>query len=687
MAKNTVKVDPFTLEIIKESLIAIGDEMFIATQRTSMSTIIYEVLDYASGLTDAHGNLIVQGNGVTGFLGTLTHAVRSVIEKFGDNLHPGDIIITNDPYSGGGTHLSDVTLAMPIFYKGQLVAFAANKAHWTEVGGMSPGSWTTDSTDVWQEGMQFPCIKLYIKGEVVPGLIDMIRANVRTPDMSIGDMNAQAASLRLAEMRFVELCERYSAETVLFGINALLDYGEELTRQALKRIPRGVYEAVDYVDDDGIDPGPFVMRVKVTVTDDEFICDFTGTHPQVAGPINSGRTGLESAVRVLFKALTDPQIPANEGCFRPLRVICPDGTMATASRPAPTSTYWEVMEFGADLVWKALAPVVPERLTMGHFLSVCGTVISGKHPDTGELFILVEPQVGGWGAGIGRDGENAMFCIGDGETYVIPVEVCETRYGVMVDQFALNNADGGAGRYRGGRGVFRDYRITADEAIVTGTFGRHKFLPWGMKNGQPGSRNYMEMFHADGSSKVFGKVARYKLKRGEVARMATGTGGGYGDPMSRPVEEIERDVRNEYISPEQAEREYGVVIDSRSGRGERRRSSGAGRTAFGAVPSSANDSRAYDSKADPRGAGIRMGDRVDAILAIIRGETSASVVALRYGVERSVVDAWVNQFIQAGEGAVSSAGSGSASSEVSELRAMLRQLSDEVSTLRRSMKP
>ncbi len=569
MHNQPITVDPFTLEIIKESLIAIGDEMFIATQRTSMSTIIYEVLDYACGLTDANGDLIVQGNGVTGFLGTLTSAIRSTIDKFGGKLDPGDIIITNDPYSGGGTHLSDVTLVKPIFYQGRLLAFAANKAHWTEVGGMAPGSWTTDSTDVWQEGLQFPCIKLYIRGEIVPGLIDLIRANVRTPDMSIGDMSAQAASLRLAETRFVDLCERYGVETVLYAIDALLAYGEKRTREALKRIPNGVYEASDFVDDDGIDPGPFEMRVKVTVTDDKFICDFTGTHAQVRGPINSGRTGLESSVRVLFKALTDPQIPANEGCFRPLEVICPDGTMATAQRPAPTSTYWEVEEFGTDLVWKALAPFAPERLTMGHFLSVCGTVISGTHPDTGELFILVEPQVGGWGAGQDKDGENAMFCIGDGETYVIPVEVCETRYGVLVDQFAFNVADGGAGRYRGGRGVFRDYRMTADDALVTGTLGRHKFPPWAMKGGAPGSNNYLQVFHADGSTKVFGKVARYPLKQGEVARFATATGGGYGDPRSRPLEEIERDVRDGYITVEQAERAYDVIIDPRSGKGQR----------------------------------------------------------------------------------------------------------------------
>jgi N-methylhydantoinase B len=676
-ASKRGEIDPFTLEIIRESLIAIGDEMFIAMQRTSMSTIIYEVLDYASGLLDADGNLIVQGNGVAGFLGTLTAAVRSVIDKFKDDLAPGDIIITNDPYSGGGTHLSDVTLVMPIFHKGRLVAFAGNKAHWTEVGGMAPGSWTTDSTDVWQEGLQFPCIKLFVKGQPIQSLIDLIRANVRTPDMSIGDMSAQAASLRLAEIRFTELCERYGAETVLYGIESLLDYGEKLTRESLKRIPKGTYEAVDYVDDDGIGHGPFEVRVKVTVTDDKFMCDFTGCHPMVPGPINSGRTGLESAVRVVFKALTDPSIPANEGCFRPLEIICPDGTLATAQRPAPTATYWEVMDQLADLVWKALAPAVPDRLPAGHFLSVCGTVISGVHPDTGDLFILVEPQTGGWGGGATRDGENALFCIGDGETYLIPVEVCETRYGVLVDQFALNITEGGAGRYRGGRGILRDYRITAHEALVTGTFGRHKFMPWGMKGGKEGSRNYIELISQDGTSKVIGKIARAKLKRGEVARMATGTGGGYGDPLARPIDDITRDVRDGYITPEMAEKDYGVRVEFREGRwhGERaRRSNGM----FGVPPKSTGD------VAGGRAGTIRASDRAEAVMGVIRGDTTIPAVAMRFSVDRAEVERWVNQFVDAGEAAIRPPVS--AEAELDELRTMVRDLSEELRSLRRSMR-
>jgi N-methylhydantoinase B len=220
------------------------------------------------------------------------------------------------------------------------------------------------------------------------------------------------------------------------------------------------------------------------------------------------------------------------------------------------------MLYAADLIWKAMARVLPDRLPAGHFLSVCGTVVAGLHPDTGELFLLVEPQAGGWGAGADKDGENGLVCVGDGETYVIPVEICETRYGVLVDQFSLDIADGGAGKFRGGRGLVRDYQITADEAWFTGTFGRFKFLPWGMEGGALGSKNYTKILFADGRDPdVFGKTAQYHLKKGDVARLITGTGGGYGNPFERSPEEVQSDVKNGYVTVAQADKEYGVVLN------------------------------------------------------------------------------------------------------------------------------
>ncbi|MFB0547127.1 MAG: hydantoinase B/oxoprolinase family protein, partial [Anaerolineae bacterium] len=470
-----------------------------------------------------------------------------------------------DPYTGGGTHLSDITQITPIFYDGQIVAFSVNQGHWTEVGGKDAGSWTTDATEIYQEGLQFPCIKLFKRGEIDDSLVDLIAANVRTPDMTLGDMYAQAASLRLGERRFQEMCDRYGVDLVLTGIEALMDYGEEMTRKELAKLPKGEYEAVDYIDDDGVGNGPFEVRVKVTITDDEFICDFTGTHEQVPGPVNCTRTGLYSGVRSIFKALTDPSIPVNEGCFRPVKIICPDRTIFTCEKPAAVSTYWETMLYVTDLVWKAMAPIVPERLPAGHFLSVCGVVLAGLHPDSGDLFLLVEPQAGGWGAGATKDGENGLVCVGDGETYIIPVEVCETRYGVLVDQYGFDICEGGAGRFRGGRGLVRDYRITADEAWYTGTFGRFKFMPWAMEGAQEGSPNYTKIIIADGREPmVFGKTARFHLKKGDVARLITATGGGYGNPYERSIGAVQEDVKNGYITLEMAEKDYGVILDPKT---------------------------------------------------------------------------------------------------------------------------
>jgi N-methylhydantoinase B len=557
-------LDPFTVEIIKDALVAVGDEMFVSLQRTSKSPIIYEVLDYCCGILDDQAQLIAQGNGVAGFLGTLTFAAQSVLAKFGrEGLVEGDIVVTNDPYTGGGTHLSDVSLVMPMFVEGALVGFAANKAHWTEVGGKDPGSWTTDSTDIFQEGLQFPCVKLFDRGQPNQALLDLIEANVRTPDMTLGDIWAQVASCRLGALRFGEICNKHGVGRVQEAIRLLLDYGEAMVQRELATLPRGTFEADDWIDDDGLSDEPHHCRVKVTVTETEFIADFTGSAAQTPGPINCTWTGLVSAVRMVFKALTDPHIPANEGTFRAMTVICPPGTVFTAERPAPVSTYWETMIFAADLVWKAMAPHVPHRLSAGHFLSVCADVTVTVHPDTSQTTILVEPNAGGWGASIDQDGEGGLVCVGDGETYILPIEVTKTVYGILVDQYAFDIVDGGEGTHRGGRGLVRDYQIISDAGgSITATFGRHKYMPWGVAGGHDGSPNAVQIRFADGRPPVtVGKTARYPLAKGDVARLITGTGGGWGDPKRRPRELVLADLRAD------AAREiYGLTDEDLAGR-------------------------------------------------------------------------------------------------------------------------
>lgn len=285
---TTTKVDPFSLEIIKDSLISIGDEMFYALARTSMSPIIYEVLDYATGLTDAKVQLLTQGNGVTSFIGMLSSMVQEILKKYnnGEDLKPGDIIIMNDPYVGGGSHLSDVGLVMPIFYEDELVAFSVNKGHWTEVGGKDAGSFTSDSTEIFQEGLQFPAVKLFHTGTVNQAVVDILKANVRFPDLSLGDMWAQVAALRTGEKRFLELCDKHEKNNVQAAIDNLLEHGKRIAKEELAKLPKGTYKAESYIDDDGFGNGPFPIRVTVTITNDEFICDFRGSHPQVPGPVN-----------------------------------------------------------------------------------------------------------------------------------------------------------------------------------------------------------------------------------------------------------------------------------------------------------------------------------------------------------------------------------------------------------------
>jgi N-methylhydantoinase B len=552
--------DPYTLEIIKNALVAIGDEMFVALQRTSMSPIIYEALDFSVGLTDAEGNLIAQGQGTTVLLAMIDSFVHDIREKFAarNEIHPGDVFIGNDPYKGGGTHLSDFGLATPVFHEGQLVAFAVSKAHWLDVGGAVPGSFSTNATEIFQEGIQIPICKIVERGQTRQDILDIIAANIRVPQESIGDLWAGVAANGVAERRLRELFEKYGMGAVLAAKDELLEHGEAMVLKELRTLPKGTFVAEDLIDDDGRGTEPLRVVVKITITDDRFIADFTGSAPQSVGPINNSRTGLESAVRLIFKALTNPHIPANSGTFRPVEVICPDRTVFTCERPAPVSTYWETQMYAVDLIWRALAPHVPERLPAGHMLSVCAVILAGSHADTGRMALCVQPLLGGWGGGAGKDGESGQFSAADGETFNIPIEITEARYGFLVEQYAMHAEDGGHGEHRGGKGVVLDYRMRTDDFTLTGSFGRHKFPPWGMHGGNEGSRNYMRVMRRDGTETVLGKVTGLPLAKGDVVRMVTATGGGWGDPRLRDPELVRRDVRNGYLTAEQARSHYGV---------------------------------------------------------------------------------------------------------------------------------
>jgi N-methylhydantoinase B len=553
-------MEKFTLEIIQDALVAAGDEMFQTLQRTSMSPIIYESLDYAVGITDIKGELLAQGNGVTAFLAALDSVVSATLEKFnGENsLQEGDIIIANTPYAGGGTHLSDVSVIYPVFYKKELVAFTVNKAHWTELGGTFPGSVSTVATEIYQEGLHFPFIKIKSEGKINDAIIDLIKGNVRLPESTLGDLYAGIAATEVGAKRVLSIIEKYGLETYKKAKNDFLDYGERMCIEALKEIPNGIYEGETTIEDNGFGEGPFPIKAKITVTDTEFIADFNGSHPQVKGATNLSFSGLVTGCRSLFKAITTPQMDANGGSFRPMKVICEPGTIVSAEAPSAVSVYYEVLITSIDLIWKILAPLIPDRLPAGHMRSVCATFISGMHPDTNQFYIQAEPLAGGWGASATHDGNRGQLSCGSGESYNIPIEIREMRYGIQVEQYAFHNEGGGYGEFQGGNGQYLDYKIVSDGAHVTAAFLGEKTKTWGMKNGHDGSYNYFMIIKKDGSKERHSLGTNIYLEKGDIVRCTTATGGGYGNPKNRPKAQVLLDVKNEYITKEEAKEFYNL---------------------------------------------------------------------------------------------------------------------------------
>ena len=529
MSPVTLEADPFTIEIIKGTLTAIGEEMFAAQKRTSMSPVIYETLDFGVGVTDAQGRLIAQGTGIPGFVGALDGAVRDAIEKFGRReIRDGDIFITNDPYGGGGTHLSDVTLMKPVFFSGQLVAWTANKGHWTELGGANPGSFSVSTTDVYQEGLQLPCLRLFDRGRPQPAILDLIGANVRLPEMTLGDLWSSAAAIKVGARRLLSLFEKYGGQVTLQAIDALQEHGARMTAKAFDNLPKGRFKRQHAIDEDGLGNGPFEVAVEIRITDSHFVADFAGTAEAAPGPINCTRAALISAAREVFMGVVRPAVPATHGCFRQLEVRCPDNTVLTAQRPAPTSSYFEAMVAAADAMRLALAPAMPGRLAAGQFGSVCSMVLSRTDAQQGRPFILVQPLAGGWGAGADKDGESAQFCVGNGETSNIPVEIQEGRYGVRVERYQLRRDGGGEGKFQGGKGVVLEYLIEEEGLELSTYLGRGKTPPPGMLGGGSGTTNYAEVVNSDGSRRRITMAGRVRLKAGDRVRICTGTGGGWG---------------------------------------------------------------------------------------------------------------------------------------------------------------
>lgn len=547
--------DPITLEIIQNSLQATADEMFAAMRKTAMSSIIYEVLDMGTGILDAKGRIASSGAGIPAFIGVLDKAVQVIVEKFSHegDIEPGDVFTTNDPYYGGVTHLNDIIVAMPVFSDGRIIAWAANIAHNSDVGGKSPGSLSADATEIFQEGLRLPAIKLISRGEPIKSVFDILKVNSRMPDFLEGDIWAAIASVRIGAKRLVDIAEKYGAETFETAMDNFMDFGEQVSVTELANLPHGTFELTEEQDD-----GRF-YNVKVTISDSEFVVDLTDNPDQDPGPTNTSRDGVMVCAQMIFKSLTDPYSPCNEGSFRPIRLLTREGSVFHAKEPSPIGFYFETEVRVYDLIWRCLAQVVPDRLSAGHFASICGTFIGGPHPDTGRHYTIIEPEIGGWGASQGADGNSAIFSGFHGETYNCPAEISEARNGLFVDRMELNEEPGGEGQWTGGKGIRLDYRIRSDDCFLTAGYTRSKILPWALEGGNEGTPNYVRVIRTDGSSERYSFVSGLTVNKDDVIRIVTGAGGGLGDPKKRDPEAVRNDIRNGYISKERAAEVYGMV--------------------------------------------------------------------------------------------------------------------------------
>jgi N-methylhydantoinase B len=548
--------DPITLQIIENSLQAISDEMFASMRKTAMSSIIYEVLDMGTAITDRDGELATSGSGIPSFCATLDKAVRAIIRLHPDagDVAPGDVFVTNDPFYGGVTHLSDLIIALPVFFEDELVAWTANIAHHSDVGGLVPGSISNEAREIYQEGLRLPAVKLIDGGTPIRAVFDIMTVNSRLPDYLRGDLWAGIAAARLGERRILELVERYGADTFVDAIRLFMDHGERTSQRALASLPKGRFELREEQD------SGLVYHVAIEITDDAFTVDLRDNPDQDQGPSNASHDGSVTACQMIFKNITDRTVAANAGTFRPLQVLTRPGSVFAAQEPGAFGTYSEVEIRLYDLLWRCLAEHGMAELPAGGFASVCGTYIGGRHPDTGEHFTIIEPEVGGWGAYADRDGDSAQFSAGHGDTFNCPAEIAEARYGLYVDQLALNEEPGGEGAHRGGKGIVLDYRARSDKIFLTTTYTRYRQKPWPLGGGTEGSPNYVEVLRADGSREEFAIATEVDINTGDVIRIHTGNGAGYGDPQLRPREKILEDLRLGLLTPERAQEIYGPAV-------------------------------------------------------------------------------------------------------------------------------
>lgn len=559
-------MDPITVEVVNNALVAIAEEMTINLARTAHSTIVYEVQDFCTALLDAQGRLVAQPpGGLPLFVGDLDAAVGDGIAiHAAAGFQPGDVLLTN--HTGTcGQHLNNMVVYTPAFFGAKLIGFSATRAHWTDIGARLAGGFLTDAVSSYEEGIQIRSVKLYRGGKLDEDLERILRHNIRHAEMSFGDLHAQIAACRMAEGRLQELHASYGTETIDAAIEEGWNQAERTVRAAIAEFPDGTYAAQAFLDDDGVDIGkPVPIRVKVVVRGDRLTIDFSDMSPQVRGPINSGPAAGRSAARLALKYLFAPNVMANHGCFRPLEVVLPPGTLISAREPAAMSWWQTPLLTVIDTVLFAMCKAAPDRIPAAHYANVSAMLLTGWDSRSNRPFTNIEPVAGGWGARPHGDGPSGTYTIGHGDTFNIPVEVLETRYPLLIERYALRRDSGGAGRYRGGLGLERVYRVL-DNGVLNGLIDRTRCPPWGLAGGRPGQTGSLSIVRANGRRQSVRKVTGLQLKKNDRVVFLTGGGGGFGAPGEREAERVAQDVQFGFVSAEQARRAYAVAVDKRTG--------------------------------------------------------------------------------------------------------------------------
>lgn len=555
-------IDPITMEVIKNALSSIADEMALVIMRTAYSSIVRDSMDYSTGMCDAEGRVVAHGLTCPLHLGSFPDAMQQMIGEYSGNMRPGDMFIFNDPYGGGGMHIPDVYIVKPIFLDGELEGYAATLVHQTDLGGLAPGSNAVHATEIYQEGLRIPIVKLFEEGRLNETIDKVIAKNTRFPDKVRGDMRAQVAACLSAEKAYLHLLEKYGRSTLRCYTEEMHDYAEHLMRTEIEAIPDGVYTYHDYIDGLGDPPEEIVFDLEVTVKGEEIVVDWTGTSPQVKGAINCPVPFTKSAAYLALKCLAEQEIPNFEGFTRPIQVIAPLGSIVNPRLPGACNARAIVGFRMLDALFGAFAQAVPARVPAAGEGGVSFPAIGGYHDDV--PFVCTETLAGAWGAMPERDGVHGIPNPGGNMTNQ-PVEMIEALYPVEVERYALVENSGGPGRFRGAPAFVRQYRLLGEEAVLTMRSDRRRHLPYGLAGGYPGTPSW-NIINPGAGQRVLPAMPMeaIRLAKDDVFCHISAGGGGHGSPLEREPEQVLKDVLEERLSTEYARRVYGVVIDPAS---------------------------------------------------------------------------------------------------------------------------